>query len=158
MWKVFTRPTCASDFYSLRLYIAFLGKVWSAKNNHFTCSKDEHDCTFKNVSTNIDENCDKSMGFWSVKNLKFSNSSFESFPAPVCLPKYFVNLESLQASDCGMSKLGDMFMKNSTKYQLKDLTKVDFSRNRLSKIEPLDGLPELQYLNLSSNQIDSLEN
>jgi Leucine-rich repeat (LRR) protein len=147
-----------SIFYSFRLYIALLGKVWSAENFQLTCSEDNRYCTFNNVFTNLDKNCDESMSFGSVRHLNFKNSSFESFPAPVCLPKYFFNLRSLQASDCGMSELGETFMKNSTKNQLRDLTKVDFSQNRLSKIEPLDGLPDLRHLNLSSNRIGSLEN
>jgi Leucine rich repeat len=147
--------------YYFRLYIALLGKVWSAKNNQsgFACSEDKHYCIFTNVYTNIDKFCDQLIvNFWSIKVLEFTNSAFERFPAPVCLPEYFVNVKTLQASDCGMSKLGDTFMKNLTKNQMWDLIEVDFSQNRLSEVEPLDRLPNLHYLNLSSNRIEELRN
>jgi Leucine rich repeat len=150
--------------HSFRLYIALLGKVWSAENNQsdttdIACSEDKHDCIFTNVNTNIDEYCGKLLlNFRSVTVLEFKNSVFERFPAPVCIARYFIYLESLQASDCGMSELGDTFMKNSTNNEMWYLKKVDFSRNRLSKVEPLDRLAVLLHLNLSSNRIEELQN
>jgi preprotein translocase subunit Sec61beta len=146
--------------YSFRLYIAFLGKVWSVENNKstITCPENKHRCVIINVYNNIDKYCYALKDYWSSEVLEFKNSTFERFPAPECIPRYFYYLESLQASDCGMSELGDTFMKNSTNNEMWYLKTVDFSRNRLSKVEPLDRLPYLQYLNLSSNRIEELHN
>jgi Leucine-rich repeat (LRR) protein len=140
-----------------------LGKVWSAENDQFTitCSGKNLYCTFRNVfsnNSNIDEYSDDSMDFRLARWLKFKNSNFKRFPAPLCIPRNFVHLKNLLASDCGMSELGDTFVMDSTKSNIWNLTYIDFSRNRLSKIESLDRCPYLQYLDLSSNRIEELRN
>jgi Leucine rich repeat len=129
-----------------------LGFVWTAEEHQLTCNN-RHDCTFNNFRSKVPENYD-SVNLWSAKTLIFTNSSFDKFPKHIA--NHFSILEKLQVSDCNMIGLDGIFQAQKCN-KLGKLTTIDFSRNQLSKVEPLDRSPYLKHLNLSTNRIEELQ-